>query len=61
MNIRWLLRAKRMAQNPPSEARFWLVVGVIAVCALLWGIEHIFGWPEWLSADDMRKLRVKPQ
>jgi hypothetical protein len=60
MNIRWLLRAKRMAARPPSEAKFWLVVGIIVFCALLWGIEQFFGWPDWLTPNDMRRMRVTP-
>ena len=54
MNWRWLLRAKRWAQNPPSEDRVKLVLGVIAICVVLYGIDLIWGWPEWLTPDNLR-------
>ena len=55
--LHWLLRAKRWVQNPPSSGRVKLVFGVIAVCLLIVGIEHFFGWPEWMTVD---RLRQKP-
>ena len=51
MNLRWMLRAKRWTQNPPSEARIKLVFGVIAVSLILFGIEWYFGWPDWLTVN----------
>lgn len=45
MNTRWLLRAKRLAQNPPSWGRVKLVLGVIALCLLIVGAEHFLGDP----------------
>jgi hypothetical protein len=47
----WLVRAKRWAQNPPSEGRVKLVLGVIAICLLIVGVEWMFGWPEWLTPN----------
>lgn len=55
MNLAWLMRAKRWAQHPPSWKRIKLVFGVIFVCAALWGYEQIFGWPEWLTVNDVRR------
>ncbi|MDK3016265.1 hypothetical protein [Pseudodonghicola flavimaris] len=49
MNFFWLLRMKRWAQHPPSRNRVLLVLAVIAICLLLYGIEHWFGWPEALT------------
>ncbi len=49
----WLIRAKRWAQNPPSEGRVKLVIGVILICLLIVGYEWAFGWPEWLAVDRM--------
>lgn len=57
MNPRWLLRAKRLVQNPPSPAKVKLVIGVIAVCILFYAIERIWGWPAWLTPNDLRGLR----
>lgn len=55
MNLNWLLRMAKWARNPPSPARVKLVLGVVGVCFLLWGVELIWGWPEWLTVN--RKIR----
>ncbi|MFQ1702228.1 hypothetical protein ACJ5NV_16705 [Loktanella agnita] len=54
MNIRWLLRAKHWAQNPPSVSRMKFVCGIIALCILLVVIEKLFGWPEALTVSRTR-------
>lgn len=54
MNLIWLLRAKRWAQNPPSLKKVMFVGGIVAVCLVLYGIEAIWGWPNALSVDRMR-------
>jgi hypothetical protein len=51
MNPRWLWRASLWARNPPSAKRIKLVFAVIAICAVLYGIEQVFGWPDWLHAE----------
>ena len=56
MDPRLLLRAKRLAQNPPSWQRVALVFGVIAACLALWGAERLWGFPEWLAPNDLRRL-----
>ncbi|KJZ20118.1 hypothetical protein [Loktanella sp. S4079] len=57
MNIRFLLRAKRWAARPPSEAMFKMVVGIIVFCVILFAIEKFIGWPDWLSADRIGRPR----
>jgi predicted acyltransferase len=52
-HLLWLVRAKRWVQNPPSEARVRLVLGVIALCLIIAGYEWAFGWPEWLTVNSM--------
>ncbi len=47
----WLLRMARWARHPPSPGRVRLVLGVIAVCLVLAGIEAIWGWPQWLTVN----------
>lgn len=47
----WLLRMARWARNPPSPARVKLVLGVVAACLILAGIEWIWGWPEALTPN----------
>ena len=56
MDPRWLMRAKRWAQNPPSTAMVLMVLGIIAACIALWGIERVYGFPDWLAPNDMRRL-----
>lgn len=56
MNLGWFLRAKRLAQNPPSLARVKLFAAVLAICLILYGIEQVFGWPDWLVPNDTRRL-----
>ena len=43
MNPRWLLRASQWARNPPPARRVWLVLGVIAACLALAGVERLWG------------------
>jgi hypothetical protein len=47
----WLARASRWARHPPSEGRVKLVLGVVALCLLIAGVEWIFGWPDWLTVN----------
>ncbi|MGO4907883.1 hypothetical protein ACEN2J_06060 [Pseudorhodobacter sp. W20_MBD10_FR17] len=51
MNYIWLLRAARWARNPPSSARVKLVLGVILACLILVGVEHFWGWPDFLTVN----------
>ena len=53
--LTWLFRAKRWAQNPPSEGRVKLVFGVVALCLVLVGIEYFIGWPDWMTVDSLRQ------
>jgi hypothetical protein len=55
MNPMWLLRAKRWAQNPPPLSRILLVFGIIAVCGALYAIETIWGWPDALTVEKIRR------
>lgn len=54
MNPLWLLRASRWARNPPSARRVWLVLGVVAACLLLAGLERLTGTPD--PAQDPLKI-----
>jgi len=51
MNMRHLVRMAKWARHPPSERRVRLVFGVILICLILFGLERIFGWPEWLTLN----------
>ncbi len=54
----WWLRMALWARNPPSARRVILVLGVIAVCAALWAIEAIWGWPEVLTPERVPRGRM---
>lgn len=56
MNFGWLMRAKRWAQNPPSMGRVKFVLGIIALCVVLYAIERLYGWPEWLTPNGRGRM-----
>ena len=58
MNPIWFLRMSRWARNPPSDGRVKLVLGIILVCLILFGIEWWFGWPDWLTPNQVPKGRL---
>ncbi len=49
MNPVWLMRAKRLLQNPPSWQRVKLGLAIAAMCLAIYGFEQVFGWPEALT------------
>ncbi|WP_168771033.1 hypothetical protein [Palleronia sediminis] len=51
MNLSWLLRARRWAHNPPSMGRVKFVLAIVAICVLLFAIERVWGWPDWLTPE----------
>ncbi|MFZ1471063.1 MAG: hypothetical protein WAT09_19105 [Paracoccaceae bacterium] len=51
---RMLIRAKRMADRPPSMRRVVIYAGVIAACLVIWAAERLFGWPAWLTVNSLR-------
>lgn len=56
MNPRWLLKAKRWAQNPPPMRQVIFYGAIIAACLAIAGVEWIWGWPEWLTVNSPRRL-----
>jgi len=59
MNPRWLLRLSRLVRHPPSGQRLWLMIAVIAVVFALYGIEHVWGWPDWLTPNGHGRGRLR--
>ncbi len=49
MPLHWLFRMRRWVTHPPPWHRVLLVLGVVAACLLLVGLEWVFGWPDWLT------------
>ncbi|MGB0799656.1 MAG: hypothetical protein ACPGRD_10105 [Planktomarina sp.] len=58
MNPMWFMRVARMARNPPSKKRVMIVLGVIAICAVILGIEQFIGWPEFLTGNNWKGGRL---
>ncbi len=56
--LRFLLRAKRLAQNPPPLWKVKLVIGVIVVLLAVAGIERFVGWPEWMSLEPAGRRNI---
>ena len=58
MNIRMFLRMAHLARHPPSMKKIKLVAAILGVIAVLYGIELVFGWPEWLvPSNNLNRLR----
>ncbi|MEM6634871.1 MAG: hypothetical protein AAF667_03165 [Pseudomonadota bacterium] len=59
MNLRHLLRMKRLAERPPSNRRVALVFGTIAICLVIAGAEWLFGpFPFLENWDGNTRIRV---
>ena len=56
-NPRQLLRMAKWARNPPGEKRVKLVLAVIALALAIWGLERLFGTPDWMQIEPMRAGR----
>lgn len=48
----------KWARNPPGAARVKLVVGVVAICLVLFAVERFVGWPDWLTMENTTGSRV---
>ncbi len=55
MNLMWLLRLRRLLQHPPSTQRVMLVLVVVVLCLALVGVEKLWGWPDWLTVNRVRR------
>ena len=58
-NPRHFLRMARWAKNPPSKARVKLVFAILGLCLLLFAVERVFGWPDWLTLPDTSRGRIR--
>lgn len=50
----------KWARRPPSEARVKMVLGILLICGALWGVEQVFGFPEWLTPNMTGGGRIAP-
>ncbi|SLN37323.1 hypothetical protein ROJ8625_01701 [Roseivivax jejudonensis] len=58
MNLHWLMRMRRWAQNPPSWKMVKFVFAIIAICAALFSVERYVGLPEWMNAAPRGPMRL---
>jgi hypothetical protein len=56
MNLGWLLRMSRWSRRPPSSRQVVMVLGVIALCLVLFAIETIWGWPDALTVTPTQRV-----
>ncbi len=56
VNPLWLIRMARWVRHPPSRQRVILWAVVVALCLILVGIEHFWGWPDWLRVNGRIRL-----
>jgi hypothetical protein len=54
MNIFWLLRMRRWAQNPPSGRTVMLGLALIAALLALYFAERAGLLPDWMALDPAR-------
>lgn len=61
MNYIWFLRMARWVRNPPSPRMVKLVLGVIALCMLLFAVEYFIGWPDFLTLEGEGRAHRLPR
>jgi len=54
MNPVHLLRMMKWVRKPPGRRKVILVLGVVAVCLVLFAIERWIGVPDWLQIEPIR-------
>ena len=58
VNIRHHLRMAKWARKPPSDQRVKLFLAVLALCLVLFGLDRIFGWPDFLTISGPPRGRI---
>ncbi|MEX0285968.1 MAG: hypothetical protein AB3N23_15280 [Paracoccaceae bacterium] len=53
--MRMFIKMSQWARNPPSEKRVKLVAAIVLICALIWLSEWLGFWPDWATAERMRR------
>ncbi|WP_417263220.1 hypothetical protein [Celeribacter sp.] len=57
--MRWMLRAKRWAQNPPSTKRVKFTFAIIAACIAIYAVEKTVGLPDWMHVERPAKVKLQ--
>lgn len=56
---RMLLRMTQWVRNPPSPRTVKIALGVIALAAVIYGIELAGLWPDWASVEGARRPQIR--
>lgn len=51
----WFLRMSRWARHPPSAKMALVIAAIVLVALSLVAVEHIWGWPDWLTVNRVRR------
>jgi hypothetical protein len=54
MNPRFFLKMARIARHPPSKKTILSWISVVGIALVLFGIERLIGWPDWLTVNSHR-------
>jgi hypothetical protein len=58
--VRLLIMMRRVAQRGVGRREYIFVTGILLFCLALGLFEHVFGWPDWLTAERPRLHRNIP-
>jgi hypothetical protein len=53
MNMLWFLRMSQWVRRPASAWRVKLVLGIVAACLILYGIERFAGFPNLIDPKNL--------
>ena len=56
-NMRQAFQMAKWARHPPSAQRIKLMIAVLMICVVLFGIDRIFGWPDFLTMQNAPRGR----
>jgi hypothetical protein len=54
MNPKFFLKMARIARHPPLRKTILLWIAVVGIALVLFGIERLIGWPDWLTVNSHR-------
>lgn len=54
MNPRFFQKMAQIARHPPSKKTILLWIAVVGIALVLFGIERLIGWPDWLTVKSHR-------
>ena len=60
MDLGWILRMTQWVRHPPSSRQVRFMLAAVALCLIVVGVEHVWGWPDWLHVNGPRLRLPKP-